>query len=549
MKTKILRPELTFLVDNPKIRAKTLISRGLLEMPTTVLSDEQLAIARHVDKGNGHFIVRARAGTGKTFLILQCLPLMRGSISIMAYGNAIAAEIRSKVAKTEIRGIDVMTFHSLGARILNKVFPNSKLEGIGKGKAGAYKFPMIAEKLEIPKYLHAFVKKTMSMAMLHGFGVAGLESAKDQAAWQHLVSYYGIDAEIADDNVLSQLQSREVMILEGLRYAYQALNLSKKMADTIYTYDEMLWLPLLLNAKFPTFDWVIVDEAQDTNPVRREMAMRMMHQKTRSFWCGDDKQSIFAFTGASVDSLDVIERKLGAKIFPMTQTFRCGKKIVELAQQIVPDYRAAPGNHEGEVTNISEADFHKLTLVPGQDAIICRNTKPLIPIAYNLIKHGIKAHIEGRDIGAGLLALVNRWQGVKTIPALMARLNEWQTKEVAKLMAAKQEMQADAVADKVDTIQAFVDGLPKDATLADLRQKIEAMFADTKDGDQPPSVPLMTAHRSKGREYHTVYGWGVATLMPSKRAKKPHELVQEENLEYVLKTRAIHKFVDVQIEG
>ena len=518
-----------------------------LSLKTVSLSDEQLDVVRFVDTGAGNLIVKARAGTGKTFLILQCLPLMNGNVAIMAYGKDIAAEIRAKVAHAGHRNVDVSTFHAMGARILRGILPTSKLEGKGKGQAGFYKFDRIVDELEIPNYLHAFVKKTLSMAMLHGFGVDGLESAKNKNAWYHLVSHYAIDSEIADDNVLMQLKGREAIILEGLRFSYQALLLSKKLAHEVHSYDEMLWLPLILNAKFPTYSWVCVDEAQDSNPVRREIARRMMGSKSRSFFVGDPAQSIFGFTGASVDALGIIERDFSCKVFPMTQTFRCGKAIVALAQSLVPDYRAAPGNHEGEVLSMSEADFNKVDFVPGQDAVICRNTRPLIAAAYNMIKRGIPAHIEGKEIGKGLLMLVNRWASIKTIPTLVSRLNEYKMKEVAKLTADKHEMQADALADKVDSVLAIIDGLPKGATLNDLRDRIESMFADTATGEKAATVTLMTAHRSKGREYLRVFGFGVATYMPSKRATQEHELIQENNLIYVLYTRAMNTYVEVTV--
>ncbi len=372
--------------------------------------------------------------------------------------------------------------HAIGDRAIKSIFPAAKLEGRGQGQVGYYKFDRIAEALEIPKYLQAFVRKTVQMAMLHGAGIAGLMAAKDIDAWQHLVSHYGIDTEIADDNAVMQLRGREQLILEGLRFAHQALNLGKKIAHEVYSYDDMLWLPLILNARLPQYDWLCIDEAQDTNPVRHEMVKRMMHAKSRAMFVGDNFQSIYGFAGASSDSLDLIERDFSCKVFPMTVTFRCSKAVVALAQRLVPDYKAAEGNAEGEVLSISEAEFNKIDLVPGQDAIICRNTRPLITVAYNLIKRGIAAHIEGREIGKGLLALTTRWSTIKTIPALMSKLSEWRDREVAKMTAAKQEMQAEALADRVEAVFAIIEGLPKGASLTDLRSKIDSMFSDTDAG-------------------------------------------------------------------
>ena len=516
---------------------------------TQTLSGEQLAIVSHVDDGAGHFIVRARAGTGKTFLIIQCLTLMRGQIAILAYNRKISSEIKHKVAKAGHRGVDVSTFHGIGDRIIRSVFKNAKLEGKGKGAAGYFKFDRIAEELQIPKYLLSFVRKLTGMAMQHGAGVPGLMSAKDQAAWRHLVSHYGIDSEIADDNVIVQVRGREFLILEGMRFAYQALNLSKKMLHEVYSFDEMLWGPVILNAKFPTYDWVCVDEAQDTNPIRREMAHRMMHARTRSFWVGDDKQAINGWNGADNDALDLIERKYACRVFPMTTTFRCAKAIVELARTLVPDYRAAPGNPQGTVSSIDEANFEKMTLVPGEDAIICRNTRPLVKVAYGLIRRGIPAHIEGKDIGKGLIALIGRFPHIKNLSVLTGEMERYRDREVKRLSDAGQDMVADALIDKVEAVLAVIEGMPAGSKADDLRQKIDSMFADTVDGDSAKTVTLMTAHRSKGLEFKRVFGFGRATYMPSKRAKQEHELQQEANLEYVLISRGIETYIDVMVSA
>jgi len=57
----------------------------------------------------------------------------------------------------------------------------------------------------------------------------------------------------------------------------------------------------------------------------------------------------------------------------------------------------------------------------------------------------------------------------------------------------------------------------------------------------------MTAHRSKGREFRRVFGWGVKAFMPSRFANQDWQKQQEANLEYVLYTRTIETYVDVVV--
>lgn len=509
------------------------------------LSDEQLAIANFVDTGKSNILVIARAGTGKTFLIRQCIPLMRGRVAIAAYNTKIAKEIAARVVQDGNKA-DVATFHSFGFRALRRAFPNAKIEGKGTNNAGFFKFDVICDKLEIQNHLQAFVKKAMSLAMQSGFGV--LRPLNDPKAWLDLVHHHGLDSEFSEDNIGLRMHGKDKLIQVGCQLAAKAVKLGIQMAHEVISFDDMIYLPLVLNLTLDTFQWVCVDEAQDSNALRREMANRMVLKGGRMFFVGDDRQAIYGFTGADNDALQQIGVDFACTTFPMTVTRRCSKAVVALAQRLVPDYRAYAGNASGSVLEIDEAAFEGFNLIAGEDAIICRNTAPLVKTAYKLIARGVPAHVEGKEIGKGLLALVDRWTSIKTISALTDRLNAYLEKEVAKLIADKKEMAAEALTDKVETIFTIMTTLPKDATVATLRQDIISLFADTPDGHRPSTVVLMTAHRSKGLEFRRVFGWGTAKFSPSKFAKQDWQLIQELNLCYVQYTRAIDTYVEVSVE-
>ena len=236
----------------------------------------------------------------------------------------------------------------------------------------------------------------------------------------------------------------------------------------------------------------------------------------------------------------------------MTVTYRCAKAIVRKANRIVSDYKAANDNPEGEEYTIKEDAFYDVKFVTHRvdgtgDAIICRNTKPLIEVAYKLIAKGVACHVEGKDIGRGLIALLDRWPSIKTLPALMDKLAEYRTREVAHLQASKKEMQAEQLADKVESVMAIIAGLPKGSKVEDLTAKVNSLFADTDDGKPANTVTLLTAHRSKGLEFTRVFVWGENRFMPSKYAKAEWQVEQEENLIYVAYTRAIFSLVSVQV--
>jgi len=263
-------------------------------------------------------------------------------------------------------------------------------------------------------------------------------------------------------------------------------------------------------------------------------------------WVGDDRQAIYGWAGADNDAMDQIINQFRCHVHPMTVTFRCGRAIVALAQTIVPDYKAAATNSAGSVPPpINEEEFQKTELLP-TDAIICRNTAPLVKHAYKLIGRGVACHVEGKDIGRALLPLLYRWK-VKNIAPFVTKLTEYRDTETAKFEAAKNEAAADQLNDRVETILAIIEYLPKGSMVSDIQAHVERLFADTPEGKSPDNVTLMTIHRSKGLEYPRVFGLGNNKYLPSPYAKQDWQRVQEDNLRYVLYTRAINEYTDVTV--
>ena len=509
-----------------------------------LLSPEQLAIAREVQTGRGNIEVIARAGTGKTFLIRSCLPLMRGPVAIVAYNKKIAREIEAKVQIDNGRA-DVGTFHSFGNRLLRKTLPDAKLEGRDAKQAGYYKIDRIIEEMKVPEYLKGFVRKAIDLGMQRGFGVVC--PLLVPSLWLDLVHHHDIDSDLADDNVAVQLHGRDQVIREGCQFAAKGIRLGIKMAHEVYSFADMLYLPLVLNAPFRQYGFVAVDEAQDSNPVRREMAARMVRPGGRMMFVGDPKQSINGWCGADSDAMDRIADDFQCKRFYMTQTFRCAKAIVDLVKPIVPDYKAADSNPSGVVRFVSDTQFekHEVPKLTPSDAIICRNTKPLVQLAYKLLSRGVACHVEGKEIGKSLLSLVDRFPAAKSVSALVDGLMDYLSRRMEKLMKERKEAQAEALNDRVETVFAIIEGLPKGSKVSDLREQIASLFSDSQSGEKRRTVTLMTAHKSKGLEFDRVFGLGVASFFPSKFATQPWMLEQEACLEYVLKTRAIREYVDI----
>ena len=229
-----------------------------------------------------------------------------------------------------------------------------------------------------------------------------------------------------------------------------------------------------------------------------------------------------------------------------------------MAQQWVPDFQAHETNPEGVVRSVpfitfpnaegvKEVDFSDESL-GSTDAILCRNTKPLVELAWSLIKRKVACRVEGRDIGQGLIQMAKRWKVVK-LDAFKNRVTTWAEKEVAKLRSKDREDLIQSIEDKAETIVCIIDGLLSEGkhNVSDFETFVTNLFGDTKDGEVAKVLTLSTIHKSKGREWDRVFILGMNKYQPSKYARKDWEKVAEQNLCYVATTRAKAELVFIEV--
>jgi superfamily I DNA/RNA helicase len=507
------------------------------------LSDQQLEVIRWVYEDRGSLELLARAGCGKTFTLMKVIDGIvegkLGDVAIMAYNKKIADEIKAKLEKTgyDWRVAQAGTVHSFGFGAWRKVAPfvqveNDKLRNILRQEQTNYPEAWILQAAG------DVVIKLCSLAKQRAFG--HLTDIGDTSAWMDIWDHFGLESDTTED-----IDPHDVV--EAAKIIYRiSLNQCKEVVD----FDDMILAPLVFRARFWPKDWILVDESQDTNPARRALALAMLKPKTgRMIFVGDPAQAIYGFTGADSDSMNQLKKATSAKTLPLNVTRRCPKTVVALAARLVPDFVAHEDAPEGVVRDIT---FEALTTegLNKNDAILCRNTAPLIQTAYTLIAKGIACRVEGREIGTGLIKLARRWK-LKTLDQLLNKLEDYQARQTAKFMSRDQEERVQALVDQVDCLRIVINRCLslKQTSIDDLVASIESMFGNTKDGEQPPVLTLSTVHKSKGREWQRVYILGRAKYMPSPYAKKAWQIEQESNLEYVAITRAIAELIDVPVSS
>lgn len=486
---------------------------------------QQVAFENEITGGEGHVALLARAGSGKTTTILNSVVAYNKKypnheIAVCAYNKAIAEEMKAKLVKMDVnipwRSLNIATLHSMGYGLLKYKFDcelrNDKIQSV---------FEQFVEpnlKTEEDRKLVTTSRNLVRHAKVAGFGIPGCGDIGRVRDWWSLDEHYDI----------SDLERHETnRAIELAQYAYKK---SLQITEVI-DFDDMILLPLYynLNTKFKK-DLVFVDEAQDLS-ITRQMLMEKFVKTTqgRIAVVGDDRQAIYGFSGAESDAMNSMIERYEAKVLPLTVSWRCSVRVIEEAQELVSDIEHAPNAEEGEVYTAEDIpDDIGIT-----DAVLCRNTAPLIQQAYALIKRGIKCRVEGRALGAALLKLTGKWQ-VKTVDTFMERL-EIHVNQKRSELADKPGKLAE-LEDRYSAL-CFVSEycLSKgDNSIQNMRSEIENLFSD----DVKNVVTLCTYHRSKGREWDNVYLLHHNILCPSKYARKPWQELQEENLAYVAITRA-----------
>ena len=483
---------------------------------------QSAAIAAATDKNSGNLIVSAVAGAGKTYVMINgvCVEISKvsRSIAFLAYGHKIAAEAKHKVERLGLaESVRVSTCHSAGFSAYRRAYScrvngDNKLRDLARNEFnGRY------------ESWRPFVTAAVDKAKDLGIGIVC--PLDDIDAWIALVDKFNLADSLPADATIE----------EGIDGAIHLLNCSIQQTNII-DWSDMIYMPLIKNVRIWQYDYIIVDECQDINPARRELVRRMLKKGGKLIAVGDPHQAIFGFTGADHDAIDRLVEQFDAKILPLSVSFRCPKNIVKLAQQWVPHIEAAEDAPDGIVDACGIADIAKLA--GPEDVILCRNTKPLVSLAYILLRQNVACKVEGRDIGTGLIKLATRWKTVKTVGQLEAKLEKWAESETAKYKAKGNDSRCQVIEDQVGTLSVFIEQCEDSDPISILTNKIESLFVKTEEGEHQTVLMLSTVHKTKGREWGRVFALGMDTYSPSPWARQPWELQQEDNLCYVQVTRA-----------
>ena len=299
------------------------------------LNEAQRAAVEYID---GPSLVIAGAGSGKTRVLTYKIAylLSQGmkpwSIMALTFTNKAAREMKERIGK--LVGNDLAqhlymgTFHSIFSRILR-----AEAEHIGFNNNFT-----IYDESDSRSLIKAIVKemglddKKYKPAAVH---------AKISMAKNNLMSAaaYDSDAAIFEQNKRAQMPEVGKIFVTYVQRCKQA---------NAMDFDDLLTLTYQLfrehediRYKYAArFDYVLVDEYQDTNHVQMSIVMQLCQEKQRVCAVGDDSQSIYSFRGANIDNILNYQRQFqGTRLFKLEQNYRSTQTIVEAANSLIKHNR------------------------------------------------------------------------------------------------------------------------------------------------------------------------------------------------------------------
>ena len=336
------------------------------------LNESQRKAVEYID---GPSLVIAGAGSGKTRVLTYKIAylLQQGvkpwSIMALTFTNKAAREMKERIGKLVgqelAQHLYMGTFHSIFSRILRAEaqhigFTNNFTIYDESDSRSLIKTIVKEMGLDEKVYKPASVHSRISMAKNN------LMSAENYAR----------------DKELYQADQRAKMPRVGDIFITYVQRCQQANA---MDFDDLLTLTFKLfqehediRKKYADrFDFLLVDEYQDTNHAQMRIVMQLCKEKERVCAVGDDSQSIYSFRGANIDNiLSFQSRFKEARLFKLEQNYRSTQSIVEAANSLIKHNSNQIPKHVYSKNDKGERLIYKPAYSDKEEAlIVCREIK------------------------------------------------------------------------------------------------------------------------------------------------------------------------------
>ena len=477
---------------------------------------EQEKIFHFVKNRPENLLIEAYAGCGKTSVLVEIAKLLPKDkeITFLAFNKHIQLELKDRLPEN----VRCQTTYGLGMAAIKRkygekiIFDEFKVDKIITKKSKSWDLETEFKNHEdIYSYLY-------DLKRLVNYCRASMSLTADSIPY--LIEKFNVNLNKTED-IKRCLKILDVMVNDRLTYDF---------TDMIFlpAIDKTIWF-------FPQ-DYVAVDEYQDLNRCQIKIIEKIIrkdkvtgNQVGRLFAVGDKFQNIYSFNCSDGQSFSNFENYPNTKVLPLSYSFRCAKNIIINANSLVKEIKAldtAPDGivrHNGNVLNEAESG----------DFVLCRTTMPLVKLFFGFLMAHKKAVVKGSDIGINLIEMNGKILDIEKL-----RLH-W-TGEVIRfkndlyvkgILNPREHSGYVSLEDKV-AVLLFLASMT--STVPELKDKIKYIFNDDVNGR---GIILSTVHKAKGLEANRVFIIR-PDLLPMKTVRKPWQVIEERNIQYVALTRA-----------
>ncbi len=339
-----------------------------------------------VEYCSGASLVIAGAGSGKTRMLTYKIAylLERGmkpwQILALTFTNKAANEMRERVSALvgydQARYLNMGTFHSVFSHILRNdvqaigYMPNFTIYDETDSRS-LIKHTIKALGLDDKQYKPSTVGGVISMA-------------KNQLVTAQMYA--------SNRNIIKRDSGRRMPSIYKIYEAYQA----ELMRNNAMDFDDLLlntYLMFLSNEEIrqkyaDRFQYVLVDEYQDTNYAQQQIIWQLTCDRQRVCVVGDDAQSIYAFRGANIDNIlnfqDVYD---DCRLFKLERNYRSTKNIVNAANSLIKsNTQQIPKDIYSENKEGEKLIIHQVYSDKEEAAVVCKyieHIKSKEHIGYN----------------------------------------------------------------------------------------------------------------------------------------------------------------------
>lgn len=290
-----------------------------LEEAGILLNGPQIKAVRH---GEGPLLTLAGAGCGKTTVLAARAGYLihernvpAGSILLVTFTSKAAAEMKSRIASlpgirpATARAVQARTFHSFALMLLRHYGVTEDI--FGEMRAQHTVIKMIQRK-------------------------HGLSDAFQPESLLSSLSAWKMEGKKAEDLPETNQEERDVkQILTGYE-AWKKERHKMDFDDILLRGAELLSDPAILKPLQRRFQYIMVDEFQDTNGLQYEIVQKLASAHRNLMVVGDDDQTIYTFNGAKQEAiLDFDKVYPGASIVTLDINYRSDARILGLGSEIV----------------------------------------------------------------------------------------------------------------------------------------------------------------------------------------------------------------------